>query len=87
MKTIALSSAVMLGTLTSAAMAEPAATTSAAMAEPAATTSTETPIELLDEQLDEVAGGSASVHGTRSGNSSPRSGLNGTHNTIYHNAT
>ena len=74
MKTIALSSAVMLGTLTPAAMAEPAATTSA-----------ESLMELLDEQLDAVTSGSALVSGTKNGNNSARSGNNGkVHNHIQH---
>ncbi len=73
MKTVALSSAVMLGALTSAAMAEPAATTSA-----------ESLVELLDEQLDEVTGGSATVVGTRGDNQSYRSGDHGRHKLIVH---
>jgi hypothetical protein len=44
------------------------------------------PVELLDEELDQVAGGSATVFNAGR-NQSRNSGDHGTHNTIIHGTT
>jgi hypothetical protein len=50
-----------------------------------ATASAESLVELLDEQLDQVAGGSASVHGPGQSQNSTHSDDKGrAHNAIFH---